>query len=257
MSKTQHAYVAEHYAPRASAYVTSAVHSAGADLDQMEEIVRRHGAGARALDLGSGGGHVSYRAAPHVREMVACDLTAGMLAEVEAAAKARGLGNIAVQQAAAEALPFPDESFDLVLSRYSLHHWHGAESGLREARRVLKPGGRAVFMDAVAPAHPLLDTHLQAVELLRDPSHVRDYSLAEWIAALARAGFAATGLTARKVRMEFDVWVARTRTPEVMVAALRALQAGASEPVRAHFGIGPDGSFDLDTVTIEAVPALV
>jgi len=51
---------------------------------------------------------------------------------------------------------------------------------LREARRVLKPGGRAVFMDAISPGPALLDTYLQAVELLRDPSHLRDYSLAEW-----------------------------------------------------------------------------
>lgn len=255
MSQAQHAYLRDHYAPRASDYVTSAVHAAGADLDQMEAIVRGYPE-ARVLDLGSGGGHVSYRAAPHVREVVACDLTADMLAQVSATARERGLANISTRQAAAEALPFPDASFDLVLCRYSTHHWHDAEAGLREARRVLGAQGRAVFMDAFAPAHPVLDTHLQAVELLRDPSHVRDYSAAEWVAMLARAGFAAASFTARKVRMEFGTWIARTRTPEVHVAALRALQAGASAAVSTHFGITPDGSFDLDTMLIEAVPAL-
>lgn len=256
MSTTQHAFTVGHYGPRASAYVSSAVHSAGQDLDQIEDLVRGR-TEARVLDLGAGGGHVSYRVAPHVREVVACDLTSDMLAEIEATARKRGLGNVSVRQAAAEALPFPDGAFDVVLCRYSTHHWHDAGAGLREARRVLAPPGFAIFADAVAPAHPVLDTHLQALEVLRDASHVRNYTLAQWVDVLARAGFETRGLTTRKVRMEFDVWTARTKTPSVHVAALTALQAGASEAVRSHFAIGPDGSFDLDTTVIEAAPALV
>ena len=79
--------------PRAAAYVASAVHSSGADLDQIEAFVRGR-AGARVLDLGCGGGHVSYRVAPHVREVVACDLTPDMLAQVKRPAAERGLANI-------------------------------------------------------------------------------------------------------------------------------------------------------------------
>ena len=250
MSQTQHSFVAEHYAPRASAYVTSAVHAAGADLDQIEALVQGR-EGARVLDLGCGGGHVSYRVAPHVGEVVAVDLTSDMLAEVFRTASERGLSNIATRQAAAERLPFEDGAFDLVLCRFTAHHWHDVEAGLREARRVLKAGGLAVFVDVVAPADPLLDTHLQTLELLRDPSHVRNYTIAEWVAALARARFAPTGLTARRLRMEFDVWIARTRTSATHAAAILSLQAGASAAVRRHFAVGPDGSFDLDAVTFE------
>lgn len=251
MSDTQHSFVAGHYAPRAASYVSSAVHSSGADLDQVEAFVSGCGE-ARVLDLGCGGGHVSYRAAPHVREIVACDLTPDMLAQVERTAADRGLTNITLQQSAAENLPFDDGAFDIVLCRFTVHHWLQAEAGIREARRVLKPDGRALFIDVAAPAHPLLDTHLQTLELLRDPSHVRNYSAAEWIAMLGHARFVPTGLTARKLRMDFPVWTARTNTPDLFVGALQALQAQASGPVRDHFGIGPDGSFDLDTVAVEA-----
>jgi SAM-dependent methyltransferase len=252
MSQTQHDFVAGHYAPRAMAYVASAVHSGGADLDQIEAFVRGC-AEARVLDLGCGGGHVSYRVAPHVREVIACDLTPDMLDQVKRTASERGLNNIIAQQGAAERLPFADGAFDIVLSRFSAHHWHNMEAGLREARRVLKNAGRAVFADVAAPAHPLLDTHLQTLELLRDPSHVRDYNAGEWTAALGRAGFSATGLTARKLRMEFAVWTERTKTPEPYQTAIRMLQAQASAAARDHFAIGADGSFDLDTLTIEAV----
>ena len=252
MNTSQHDFVATHYAPRAAAYVASAVHASGPDLDQIEAFVRGS-VDARALDLGCGGGHVSYRAAPHVREVVACDLTPDMLEQVKMTAAERGLANIVTQQAAAERLPFEAGAFDFVLSRYSAHHWNNFEAGLREARRVLKDGGRAIFADCVSPAHPLLDTHLQTIELLRDPSHVRNYSAAEWMAALARSGFSATAIAARKVRLEFKVWTERTKTPELYTKAIFNLQAQASAPVRDHFAISGDGGFSLDTLTIEAV----
>jgi SAM-dependent methyltransferase len=249
MSTPQHDFAAAQYASRAGEYVASAVHSTGGDLDQIEAELRGQGT-ARVLDLGCGGGHVSYRAAPHVAEVVSCDVTASMLAAVAATAAERGLSNIVVQQAAAEALPFPDASFDVVLCRFTTHHWQNMEGGLREARRVLKPACRAVFIDTVAPADPVLDTHMQAVEVPRDASHVRNYSTAEWIAALARSGFAVAGITIRTLRMEFAVWTARTRTPPVHEAAIRSLQATAPAIVRDRFAIGEDGSFDLETATI-------
>ena len=246
-------FAARHYAPRAAAYATSAVHAAGADLDQIEALLRARTA-RRALDLGCGGGHVSFRAARHAGEVVACDPTQAMLDAAAAGAAERGLSNLSVRLAAAEDLPFSDGGFDVVLSRYSTHHWHGMEAGLRSARRVLAPGGLAAFVDVVAPVDPACDTHLQTVELLRDPSHVRDYAAAEWAAALARAGFALEGVTMRRVRMEFATWIARTDASPLRADAVRAVQDAAPPHVRAHFAIGEDGGFDLDVATFVARP---
>lgn len=248
MSTSQHAFAAEQYGSRAQDYVASAVHSSGGDLDQIEAELLGYG-GACVLDLGCGGGHVSYRAAPHVAEVVACDVTASMLEAVARTAAERGLSNIAVQRAAAENLPFPDASFDAVLCRFTVHHWQDMEAGLRQARRVLKPAGRAMFIDSVAPADRALDTHLQAVEVLRDASHVRNYSMAEWVAALSRSGFAIEGVTLRTLRMEFPVWTARTRTSPEHAGVIRSLQAEAPPVVREYFAIGTDGSFDLEAAT--------
>ena len=248
MTLVQHRFAAEHYGARAQDYVSSAVHSAGPDLDQIEEIVRGQGH-ARVLDLGCGGGHVSYRAAPHVAEVVACDLTPAMLDLVAATATERGLANIEVRQAPAEALPFANGAFDFVLCRFTAHHWQNMEAGLRQARRVLKTGGRAVIIDTIAPADAVLDTHLQAMEVLRDASHVRNYSLVEWTGALSRSGFALQTVNLRKLRMEFDVWIARTRTPALHAQAIRALQACAPSVVRDAFDIGENGDFNLDVAT--------
>jgi len=244
-------FAAAHYGPRAQDYVASEVHRSGADLEQIAAALQDR-PDARVLDLGCGGGHVSYRVAALVREGVACDPTASMLDAVRAAAAERGLRNIRVQQAAAERLPFEDGAFDVVLSRFSTHHWRRRDDGLREARRVLKTGGLAIFVDTVAPEDALLDTYLQAIELLRDVSHVRNYRTSEWVAALAAAGFALDGLTPRRLPLRFDDWVARTRTDAAHVAAIRSLQQGAPAEVREHFAMVADGGFTLDTLSLVA-----
>ena len=254
MSSSQHDFVAAAYGPRANDYVSSPTHSSGEDLDQLEAMLRGHG-GARVLDLGCGGGHVSYRAAPHVGMVIACDVTPDMLRAVERTASERGLSNIAVRQGPAEALPFEPASFDFVLCRFSAHHWQDLEAGLREARRVLRPTGRAMFIDTVAPADPLLDSHLQTVELLRDGSHVRNYSVAEWVGALSRARLAVTGLVCRRLPLDFASWTARTRTSGLHAEAIRSVQEQAPQAVRDYFALGADGSFTLDSMTVTALPS--
>ena len=122
----------------------------------------------------------------------------------------------------------------------------------REARRVLAPGGAAMFVDVVSHANPAMDMHLQAIELLRDPSHVRNYRPDEWAAALGGAGFALVTMRARRLRMDFAAWIARMRTSPTHVAAIRSLQKLASANIADHFQIEPDGSFTLDTMVIEA-----
>jgi hypothetical protein len=122
-------------------------------------------------------------------------------------------------------------------------------------RRVVKQDGLALFMDVVSPGVPLLDTWLQTLELLRDPSHVRNASVEEWKTALAAVGFAVDDVVAYRLRLEFGPWIARMRTPDVHVAAIRSLQARAASEVKAYFEIGEDGSFTVDTVLIAARPA--
>lgn len=248
MTQTQQDYVAEQYAPRAADYVTSAVHASGPDLDQMVALLAGQ-SGAVVLDLGCGGGHVSYRAAPHVARVVAVDVTQAMLEQVQQTAAERGITNIVTRQAAAEALPFADDAFDIVLCRFSAHHWQDLARGLSEARRVLKLGGLAVVIDTVAPSQRVLDTHLQAMELLRDPSHVRNYAVAEWVAALAAAGLALQDFTLRRLRMEFPVWIARTKTPPQTANSIRHLQQGAPDGVKTFFAVSADGDFDIKSAT--------
>lgn len=246
--------VQNQFGPRASAYVASAVHSQGQDLLDLAALTEKH-APAHAIDLGCGGGHVAYSMAKFAKKVTAADLSADMLAAVAATARSKGLDNVETVQTSAEKLPFENASFDFLGCRYSAHHWLDVEAGLREARRVLKPGSPAVFVDVYSPGKPLLDTHLQSVELLRDTSHVRDYSVSEWTNMLFHAGFGVTSCRTWQLRMHFQTWVERMATPPHFVQALLALQAGAPAEVKAHFAIEPDGSFMLDMLMVEAVAA--
>jgi len=254
MSKAHDVLVAGQFGPRANAYVESAVHARGEDLAALETVVEK-AAPARALDMGSGGGHVAYLMAHHAKSVAAVDLSAEMLAAVAETAKSKGLTNIETHRASVDRLPFADDSFDLVVSRYSAHHWHDFEGGLREARRVARPGAPVVMMDVFTPGMALFDTHLQSLELLRDTSHVRNYTLAEWSQALGRAGLSLNSVQTWRLHLEFQSWIARMRTPEVFTAAIRALQKSAPGEVRDYFAIKDDGSFTIDTMMIETVAA--
>ena len=252
MTKAHDAVVTGQFGPRADAYVESAVHARGEDLAALETAISRTRPG-RALDLGCGGGHVAYLMARHAGRVAAVDLSAEMLAAVTETARSKGLSNIETHRASVERLPFADASFDCAVTRYSAHHWHDFEGGVREARRVAKPGAPVIFMDVFAPGAALLDTHLQALELLRDTSHVRNYTLTEWSGALARAGLALKSVHSWRLHLEFASWIARMRTPDVLVAAIRSLQAGAPQEVRNHYAIQADGSFTIDTMMLETV----
>lgn len=254
MTRLHDDVVQDQFGPRASAYVQSLVHARGEDLDALESLAS-HQAPRRALDLGAGGGHVAYRLARHAGAVVALDLSAEMMAAVASAARDRGLTNIETCVAPAEDMPFETGMFDFLASRFSAHHWRDFEAGLREARRVLTPGATAVFIDVVAPAQAALNTHLQAVELLRDPSHIRDYTAPEWLAALARADFAVCKVQARRLRMDYPTWVDRMQTSKAHRMAIRSLQHQTASATATYFEIEPDGSFTLDTVQIDATAA--
>jgi ubiquinone/menaquinone biosynthesis C-methylase UbiE len=250
-AKSHESLVGDQFGSRAAAYLASAVHAQGQDLERLAALVRAR-PNARVLDLGCGGGHVTFNVAPHAREVVACDLSTEMLDVVARAARERGLENVTTRQGVAEELPFADASFDMVLSRYSAHHWRDLDAGLREAARVLEPGGAVAIVDSIATGVPLLDTFFQTIELLRDCSHVRSYSPAEWEAALARAGLVVSATSRHRVRLVFKSWVERMRTPQVQVDAIRALQQSVSESATRYFATEPDGSFEIDVALFEA-----
>ncbi|MCU0513770.1 MAG: methyltransferase domain-containing protein [Anaerolineae bacterium] len=200
--------VQQQFGSAAGAYRTSQVHAAGVDLALMVQAARL-AATDEVLDAGCGAGHTALAFAPHVAQVIACDLTPAMLEQVRRLAQEQGRHNIVTRQGDVEALPFDAASFDVVVSRYSAHHWARPQQALHEFARVLKPGGQFILSDVIAPEDYAADTFLQTIELLRDTSHVRDHTAAEWLARLAAAGFTAAVVAEFAIPLHFGQWLQR------------------------------------------------
>jgi hypothetical protein len=140
------------------------------------------------------------------------------------------------------------------LTRFSAHHWSDLPQALADMRRVVKDDGRVIVIDVVAPASPLLDTHLQSIELLRDLSHVRNYSIAEWTQQLNAVNLQIDAHKQWKLPLDFSAWVTRMQTPADRVAVIRGLLQGAPSEVRDYLALQADCSFSIDVGMFEASP---
>jgi len=113
--------------------------------------------GESILDVGCGTGSLAIAAKHRVGaagQVYGVDASSEMIGRASKKARKRGI-DVVFQQAIAEALPFPDAQFDVVLSTVMLHHLPrpAREACAREMRRVVKPGGRVLAVDFGAPSH--------------------------------------------------------------------------------------------------------
>jgi ubiquinone/menaquinone biosynthesis C-methylase UbiE len=246
------ATVAQQFGAVADHYRTSAVHASGEDLAQLVAVAALRG-NEYVLDAGCGAGHTALAVATGAAQVTAIDLSAEMLAQGRRLARDRGITNITFEIGDVEALVVDEGRIDLVTTRYSAHHWPRPQQALREFHRVLRAGGRLLLSDIVSWEEFVVDTHLQAIELLRDPSHVRDHTAAQWLAMLAEAGFTARVHMVWAVRLQFDDWTARMATPPDAVALLRKLMRSAPTEVQTALTIEADCSFTLQCALIEGV----
>src|SRR5690349_14510789 len=99
----------------AEEYRKSTVHASGEDLTQMVQIAGLNGI-EHVLDAGCGAGHTALAFAPYASQVVAYDLTASMLEQVERLANERGVQNVTTRKGDVENLPFGDQIFDIVVS---------------------------------------------------------------------------------------------------------------------------------------------
>jgi ubiquinone/menaquinone biosynthesis C-methylase UbiE len=175
------------FAQRAAFYTTSAVHKDKAVLDRLVELARGR-ATDRVLDVATGTGHTAFAFVPHVKSVIASDVTPEMLNEGRRLKIEGGMDNVELQLADAHDLPFEAESFDVATCRRAAHHFVDIGRALREMLRVLRPGGRLVIDDRSVPEDDFVDATLNRLDWLHDHSHVRQYRPSEWQRMLLEAG---------------------------------------------------------------------
>lgn len=249
--------VQQQFDQSAGNYVTSPIHADGPDLVPMVRAARLEGH-ERILDAGCGPGHTALRFARHAAAVVGIDLAESMLDQARRAAAEREITNAEFRQADVENLPFPDASFHVVTTRYSAHHWPNPAAALAEFHRVLRRGpdesGCLLLADVVSWPDFTVDTHFQTIELLRDPSHVRDHTVQQWLDMLETAGFDAEIAHTWEIAIDLPSWTQRVHTRSENVSVIRTLLAYAPGEVRSALQIQPDGSFRMQCALLRGLP---
>jgi ubiquinone/menaquinone biosynthesis C-methylase UbiE len=180
----------------------------------------------RLLDVACGPGVVTAALAPEASSVTGFDATEAMLEKAKARCAGAGLSNVAFRSGDAENLPFEDAEFDGVVTRLAIHHFAAPQRALDEMFRVLRPGGAAVIVDAVSSEDPDESALHNAVERLRDPSHVRMLPASALDAAVQRAGFRDLEHATWDMDRELEEWLAIVDDParaEPIRTVMRAL----------------------------------
>lgn len=177
--------MSEVWSARAEAYVTSDAHREGEDLD----LIVSWAAGARtALDVATGGGHVARRLREAGIQVVTCDAAHGMHPDVICPA---------------ESLPFAEASFDVVACRTAAHHFDDVRIAVSEMARVAAQ--QVLLVDTVN-----MGDAVEEAEAIRDPSHVRNYTVDEWHDLLAAADLDPREVRVLEHPIDLAAWLART-----------------------------------------------
>jgi ubiquinone/menaquinone biosynthesis C-methylase UbiE len=162
------------------------------------------------LDVACGGGIVVCAFAPHVKHANGIDMTPAMLDRARQHAAAAGATNVTWDRGDVTALPYADNSFDCVVTRFSMHHFLDPLGVMREMVRVCAPGGRVVVVDMYAADDPAKAAEWNRAEKLRDPSHVRCLSLAELTSLFPDAGLPPPRASFYELRDEISNLLARS-----------------------------------------------
>ena len=214
----------------------------------------------RVLDVATGTGFTALAFAPHVHSVVGVDVSPGMLAEAHQRAEADGITNVTWTESPAEALPFPDATFCLVTCRIAPHHFLDLGKFLSETARVLKPGGHLVLVDTTVPNDsPEAADWQNAVEVLRDPSHVRNYTPTEWQTQAEAAGLTVSEITTANggITIPLSDWLFKAGCTPTQADGVRQMFADAPESAKQAFQITeqPDGEtiFTWQRVALHAM----
>jgi len=182
------------------------------------------------LDVACGPGVVTAAIASTAASVVALDATDEMLEKARARCARAKLANVSFKRGDAEHLAFDDAQFDGVVTRLAVHHFANPQRALTEMFRVLRPGGTAVIVDVVSSEEPEESNLQNAIERLRDPSHVRMLPAAELDACVAGAGFCDLVQATWDKEREVEEWMGIVNDPvrtQPLHTVVRALaQAG-------------------------------
>jgi ubiquinone/menaquinone biosynthesis C-methylase UbiE len=192
-------------------------------FDSMQLLVDMSKAGAEdnVLDVACGPGLVACEFARHCAHVTGVDITPKMIKQAKISQSEKRLGNMSWDIGEAYPLPYEDDTFSLVITRYSFHHFHDVRQALAEMMRVCKPGGRVLVADVgIAPDK---SEAYDKLEMIRDHSHVHALTTEEFEELFMTSGLHKCRKSEYGVDIELEAQIAASFPKEEDVPKLRAM----------------------------------
>jgi len=232
--------VKHEFTRQAGAFASSAAITDAQLTRRFSEAIGPNGDGI-VLDVACGPGIVTAALAEKAREVVALDVTPEMLSQARQRCAKTGLKNVTFREGSATDLPFADGSFDGVVTRLSIHHFQEPRRAFDEMFRVLRPDGALVVADVVSSENADESALQNAIEMLRDPSHVRMLAPSELLSVIEDAGFQIDTQSTWDKDRELDEWMGIINDPARVAPLRTVVRALATAGVTAGMGLSLAG----------------
>ncbi len=235
------------FARNTEEYITSSTHANEKDLKTIIEWLKP-ASNMVCLDIATGGGHVAKQLAMHTKHVIALDVTREML--FAAAKHLEDQSNILYCVADAEQLPFLNSQFDIVTCRIAAHHFSNPNQFILEVARVLKPNGKFLLIDNVAPEDTKLDIFYNTFEKIRDKSHVKAHNVSKWRGFIQQNKLQIHKEHTRKKTLPYNEWIARAGLAEDVKKKLEDYLLAAPAAYRSYFQIQMKNN-SIDSISID------
>ena len=252
MSHDAHRLVRDQFGRTAARFAAS---GAAGRLSPVESLVRLVEPAPEdvVLDVACGPGRLLGHFAEHAQLAVGVDLTPEMLTLARARPAGPGRGPVRLVLGEAERLPFQDATFTVVTTTLAIHHYGDPARVLEQMVRVCQPGGKIAVSDTVGSPDGSKRALQNAIERLRDPSHVEVWSVDGLEGLLTSLGLVITGRAGGSNAREFMEWCRLADTPAAVIPRVRemlvATQPGDRAGMRPRL-VGDEVQFEHDWATI-------
>jgi len=228
------ARVQSQFGGAAEHYRTSATHARGRSLARLLSLVDPEPAWL-VLDVATGAGHTAACLASHVDTVVAGDMTREMLEQAAIVCREQRIENVLFVRENAQALSYRDGVFDLVTCRVAAHHFPAPERFVAESARVLKPRGKLVVVDNIAPDDKADAKWIDNFERRRDPSHAKCLTLDGWRDLYTENGLRWLRGEVDLKWFDFDHWMRRMNVGDRDIELLSTELLDAPQSIQAFW----------------------
>jgi SAM-dependent methyltransferase len=190
---------------RVAGYAISPTHRDGPTLQPTVEFTTAH-ENNRVLDVSTGTGFTAHALLRTGAEVVATDISHGMLRHTLASPSSVLTGALSDTHS----LAFANNIFDAVSCRHAFHHYIDGPTAMHEMARVVRPGGRVVVADTIAPEDDAAARAMHEIEKIRDPTHVVNRPVADLLELFESAGLDPVQTKLAETELLFDPWCDRT-----------------------------------------------